>query len=150
MTRKGKWFAVIPAAAILAAAFYINENVYSVRGNRVAQISVSGRIVRAEIVSSRGKLEKGLGGRKGLCENCGMLFVFPEAGKHAFWMKDMRLPLDIVWIAEGKIAHIEKNIEADDPGRYAPEQEADKVLEVNAGMAEKLGWQVGDKAEVAY
>ena len=41
---------------------------------------------------------QGLSGRPNLAAGTGMLFVFEQAGSYAFWMKDMRFPLDMVWI----------------------------------------------------
>ena len=39
-----------------------------------------------------------------------MLFRFSQAEKYSFWMKDMRFPLDIIWIKNREVVHIEKNI----------------------------------------
>ena len=41
---------------------------------------------------------QGLSGREILEEGTGMLFVFQEERQHTFWMKDMRFPLDMIWI----------------------------------------------------
>ena len=41
----------------------------------------------------------GLSGRKMLEGREGMLFVFPEEGYYAFWMKDMRFAIDMCWLA---------------------------------------------------
>lgn len=91
-----------------------------------------------EIADTEAKREKGLGARDALCETCGMLFVFDRPDTYGFWMKGMRFPLDILWIRDGKIVHIERNVNFHDQRRvYQSDQPADRVLEVNAGVCEK-------------
>src|SRR5947208_11440214 len=41
---------------------------------------------------------RGLQGKEGLKKNEGMLFIFEQDGLHRFWMKDMKFPIDIIWI----------------------------------------------------
>lgn len=48
-------------------------------------------------------LKKGLSHREHLLKNEGMLFNFKETGPKSFHMKDCALPLDIIFIKEGKI-----------------------------------------------
>jgi uncharacterized protein len=74
-----------------------------------------------------------------------MLFEFPEKGKRGFWMKGMKFNLDIVWLDDSKIVHIAKNVSCDSKEIIIPEVEADKVLEINAGMADGLGIKAGDE-----
>ena len=53
---------------------------------------------------------QGLAVKNQLKENEAMLFVFEKPGKHSFWMKDMKFPIDIIWLdSTGKIVHIEEN-----------------------------------------
>lgn len=40
--------------------------------------------------------------REGLSRKEGMLFTFKESARHAFWMKNMRFPIDIIWIDSGR------------------------------------------------
>lgn len=89
--------------------------------------------------------EKGLGGVALLANDHGMLFVFPRAEKYAFWMKDMRIPLDIIWLDEKcTIVDISKNISANSfPEEFRPAQPARYVLEVNALFAQKNGLKIG-------
>ena len=42
--------------------------------------------------------QQGLSGREHMAGNEGMLFVFDEERQLSFWMKEMRFPLDIIWI----------------------------------------------------
>jgi len=60
-------------------------------------------------------------------------------------MKGMKFNLDIVWINDSKIVYIAKNVSRDSKEIIIPEFEADKVLELNAGMADGLGIKEGDE-----
>lgn len=116
------------------------------RQNKIQRILVRGQQFKAEIADTPQKMTLGLGERDALCEQCGMLFVFPEKETPSFWMKGMRFSLDIIWFdsEDGQIVHIEKSIPADSKEIYASPEKADRVLEINAGMAEKHGIKVGD------
>jgi uncharacterized membrane protein (UPF0127 family) len=60
-------------------------------------------------------------------------------------MKDMKYPIDIVWIsAQKNIVHIEANVKPDDfPKTYMPPKNAQYVLELPQGDAEKRGLRLG-------
>ena len=60
-------------------------------------------------------------------------------------MKDMRFPLDIIWIKNGEVVYVEKNVSEKFSGTLSPQAEADSVLEINAGNADKLSIKVGNK-----
>lgn len=89
--------------------------------------------------------------RESLCPDCGMLFVFPRQERYAFWMKNMRFPLDFIWIGEDKKVSA---IITDVPpcsGDYCPTvasgEKVKYVLEVNAGFAAKHNIKVSDKVK---
>ncbi len=111
-------------------------------------ISIRGHVFKTEIVTTDSDKQKGLGGRKGLCVDCGMLFVFDEPGKYSFWMKDMRFALDLLWIRDDKIVFIEKNVAPNFSGTMNPPTDANRVLELNAGAVDKFGITVGDSVSI--
>lgn len=127
---------------IFSCLFFQN---YSVYGNRLENIKINGNKFKIEVVSSFEKITKGLGDRNNLCEKCGMIFEFPEKGKHSFWMKGMKIDLDIIWIDGNEIVYIAKNISHDSLEIITPEIKANKVLEINAGLTEKYGIKMGDR-----
>ncbi|MDD5397132.1 MAG: DUF192 domain-containing protein [Candidatus Moranbacteria bacterium] len=114
-------------------------------GNKIANVEIGGKMFHVEIVKKDADLQKGLGDREGLCESCGMLFEFSAPGKYSFWMKNMRFDLDIIWIRDHEIVHIEKNVHSDFKGILTPIQVADTVLEIKAGSVDGLGIKIGDK-----
>lgn len=102
--------------------------------------------IRAELADTETERSRGLGGRGFLPEKGGMLFVFDSKDKHCFWMKDMKFPIDIIWLDDvKKVVNIESNVKPDTyPTGYCPESLARYVIEVNAGMAAELNWDAGD------
>jgi uncharacterized membrane protein (UPF0127 family) len=115
-----------------------------VRKPRV-EVGIGGRVFDAEAVRSSRAHKLGLGGRKDLCGECAMLFVFDTADRYAFWMKGMRFPLDIVWIRGDRVVHVARNVPVLPLESIVPPEPADRVLEVNAGMAS--GVRIGDVVE---
>jgi uncharacterized membrane protein (UPF0127 family) len=107
--------------------------------------------VRVEVELARTLEEKmrGLSGRPALKSGHGMLFVYDRPEPVSIWMKDMRFPLDIVWIRGGRIVHIEKRAPPLLPS--GPEQIytaiADLVLEVPAGFTSRQQIRVGDSVQ---
>ncbi|WP_245545414.1 DUF192 domain-containing protein [Halomicrobium katesii] len=88
----------------------------------------------------------GLSDTDSLAVDEGMLFVFPETGEHAFVMREMSFPLDIVYVAaNGTVTRIhhapvpEGEYERRYPG------EGKYVLEVNRGWTNETGVSVGDR-----
>lgn len=111
----------------------------------VPRIQIGGEVFKLEIAETEEARSLGLGTRDSLCERCAMLFVFEKPEKHAFWMKDMRFPLDIVWLFENRVVHIERNVPADSREILRPEASADRVLEFNAGAAKDL--ETGERVQ---
>lgn len=111
------------------------------------EVSINGQTFKVEVVSADKDRRRGLGGRSQICDDCGMLFLFQEPGKYSFWMKGMKFDLDIIWISEGKIVHMAKNFSKDSKELIMPEVEADKVLEIRAGLSDEHGFQIGDSVQ---
>jgi len=98
-----------------------------------------------EIADTKQKRERGLGGRTELSQNYGMLFIFPTKGNYGFWMKDMQVSIDIVWLSDkGMILGIEKDISPNTyPNVFYPPEDVLYVLETRANETTRLGWSVG-------
>lgn len=104
-----------------------------------------------EIATTPEELQQGLQNRQNLDLNKGMLFIFSDNGIHRFWMKNTLIPLDIIWMdASRRVVHIEKNIQPckrDPCPVYVPKQRSLYVLEINAGISQENGFQLGDMAD---
>src|SRR3989344_811917 len=109
---------------------------------------LGGQLFSIEIADTPAKRIRGLSGRSSLPENRGMLFIFEIPGQYGFWMKGMFIPIDIIWIRGNQIIGLEKNIlQSSNLNYYSPEP-VDKVLEINAGLSDKLGLKAGDEIEL--
>jgi len=75
-----------------------------------------------------------------------MLFVFEDNDAYGFWMKDMHLAIDILWLSDsGQIIGIEHSVEPDTyPAVFYAPAPVRHVLEVAAGTAKSNGWDIGD------
>jgi uncharacterized protein len=107
-----------------------------------AKISIKGLQLSADIPTTRELMGKGLGVKDELKENESMLFVFEKPGKHSFWMKDMKFPIDIIWLdSNGKVVHIQENLEPCPLvficPTYAPSTDSQYVLETVSGFSSR-------------
>lgn len=104
--------------------------------NNKPTISVGNKSVRVTIADSPQEIVRGLSGIQSLGADEGMLFVFPEPTTPAFWMKDMRFAIDIIWLDENKnIIDIERNVSPDTyPKKFEPSRPVRYVLETNPGL----------------
>lgn len=96
--------------------------------------------IDVEIAANETAYEKGLSGRDGLEENKGMLFVFANDRFLNFWMKDMKFPLDVLFIAsDNKIVGVQTMpvcLEEPCPV-FTSKKIAQYALEVSQGYAAK-------------
>jgi uncharacterized membrane protein (UPF0127 family) len=116
------------------------------------ELSINGQKVQIEIADTASKRALGLGNRDSLPENSGMLFVFPNSGKPGIWMKNMRFPIDIVWLQDGVVVDIATNVPPPngslDLPTYVPKNDANYVLELKSGESQRLGINEGMRLEV--
>lgn len=138
--------------SLVFVAFGCNKITPSIFSSGMVQIA--GVNLSVEIAQTEEARMQGLSGRESLAENQGMLFQFPQAGRYAFWMKDMKFPLDFIWIKDNKVVEIthnvvvEPNISDAELHMYLPQEEIDSMIEVNAGWAEKNKVRVGDSVRL--
>jgi uncharacterized membrane protein (UPF0127 family) len=152
-------FLGLALAAGLLVGFQLLQPLWVARTELVAnpktvqqELQVGASRLTVEVRDDDRERELGLSGREALGENEGMLFIFPQAERQLFWMKDMHFPIDVIWIVNGVVAEVMPRVSA--PTREAPKIETmtstmpvDMVLEVPAGWAEKQAIQVGDRVE---
>jgi len=150
---KTSLIAIIVIILGLAAYFYF-QHVKKNTTFESATFTINHKKYNLDIAKSPAQLAVGLGGRKSICDRCGMIFIFNYDGVLPFWMKNTLIPLDIIWIDKNQeivsiqTAPIENDIENplkvytnDIPARY--------VIELNAGTAKELGLKIGDKIELS-
>jgi uncharacterized membrane protein (UPF0127 family) len=144
---------MVAAFAGAACGGSSNDGAPTTREPGLALVSIGALTVQAEVPEGDA-FYRGLGGRELLPDDRGMLFVFPQPGEYGFWMKDMLIPIDIIWIsAEGQVVFVqtaqpEPGVPDNQLTVYRPDAPALYVLEVREGLAAEKGVQVGDTAQI--
>ena len=116
-------------------------------GNPFIWVTIVKTKIKAEVVASPEKQILGLGGRPELPEGRGMLFVMPSKVVQIFCMRDMHFAIDFIWLVDGRVAGITKNVSCEDQKTiYQSPEPVNFVLEVPAGFCDRHGLKVGDPA----
>lgn len=107
---------------------------------------------RFELADSPEERVQGLSGRREVPSGYGLLFVFEEPGTPGFWMKDMYVPIDIIWLADdGTVLGIEEAVSpATYPQAFYPPEPVSLVLETRAYEARAQGWEVGSRVPLPF
>jgi uncharacterized protein len=114
-----------------------------------AKVTVEGLELNADVPVTNELMAKGLAVKNQLKQNDAMLFVFEDPAKYSFWMKDMKFPIDIIWLdSNGKVTHIEQNLQPCVSGficpNYTPDINSQYVLETAAGFTQNHNISVGN------
>jgi uncharacterized protein len=106
------------------------------------KIKIGDRELTVRIADNEVTRQRGLSGVTNLAPDEGMLFIFKNKDNHRFWMKDMFIPLDIIWINDNKVTQIHEEVPPPAFGTpdvrlplYIPNDKINYVLEVNAGFS---------------
>ena len=98
-----------------------------------------------EIADNEYETQTGLMYRTSLGTNQGMLFIFPDVSFRSFYMKNTKIPLDIIYIDESRtIVSFQKNAKPLDETSLPSEAPAKYVLEINGGLSDEWQLEVGD------
>ena len=101
-----------------------------------------------EIAADDPSREYGLMCRPAMSDHHGMLFEFPQPAEQTFWMKNTYIALDIIYIGpDGRIVSISRNARPFDETPLPSREPATGVLEINGGLAARLGIQPGDRVD---
>ena len=117
-------------------------------GLPVVSMEVGSKKYKLEVAADHESRTKGLMQRDSLAEGTGMIFVFPDEELRGFWMKNTRIPLDIIYVnSQGAVVSTHtmvpyslKSTPSASPAKYA--------IELNAGEVAKNGVKAGDKLEI--
>lgn len=137
---------------ILIVFLSLNYNKFQKNYNYQKTISVNKTIINIEIANTQELKTKGLSGKNDLCSNCGMLFIYDKPDIYTFWMKDMKIPLDFIWINDNKVIELTENVPfpkaSDDIKIINPKNPVNNVLEVPAGFIKQNNIKVGDSVSI--
>ena len=110
---------------------------------RTVSMPIGSKTFTLEVADTMASQEKGLMQRDTMPESHGMIFVFSDERDHDFYMKNTRIPLDIIFLnGDARIIHMATMRPYDlsltpsnGPAKYA--------IELNAGQIKATGVQVG-------
>ena len=133
---KKTWYLIL---ALMVLVFAVSMFLNKKDSSSHREIIIGNVAVKIEVATSPTEKQKGLSGRNFMQKNSGMLFIFSQPDFYPFWMKDMKFPIDIIWLDENlRIINIEKNITPDSfPKKFTPQLPAKYALEVNGGWSDK-------------
>lgn len=108
-------------------------------------VTINSTKIKAEVAQDPAEQAKGLSGRPCIENNQAMLFVFERPDQYKFWMKDMKFPIDIVWIDANRVV-VGLNIDVSPstyPDYFTSEKPSQYVLELQANRSKELGVTLG-------
>ena len=89
---------------------------------------------------------RGLMFRESMPRMAGMLFVYDAEERTAFWMRNTLIPLDMIFVdAEGRVVRVHDRAMPGDETPIPSGEPVLAVLEINGGLAERLGIEAGDE-----
>lgn len=108
-------------------------------------VTINGSAFKSEVAKTDAERRQGLSGRPCIEPNRAMLFAFDHPGQYAIWMKDMRFPIDILWInSDHKVVgqevdvspstYPDRFVNKDKPALYVLELKANRTKELNVGL----------------
>ncbi|HEY9784648.1 MAG TPA: DUF192 domain-containing protein [Candidatus Obscuribacterales bacterium] len=109
-------------------------------------------VVKLEVALTPQEIERGLMYRTSLAQDAGMVFLFRPPRPINFWMYHTLIPLDMLFVRDGKIIKIFENVppcKSEDPRKCPTYPEgpgllASEVIEVNGGYCKAHGIKEGD------
>ena len=138
-----QFIAAIAVFGVTGAAFAAcTEDTVSVRGDfGSVQFTV-------DVADSMGERSRGLMFVEQMAPTQGMLFVYDSPQSVSFWMRNTLIPLDMVFVGgDGIIDNIHENAVPLDETPIFGGDDIQYVLEINGGMAARLGMDVGDEMQ---
>lgn len=139
-------------AGIVIAQNYIKSGGVNLFG-KTSTATIDNHKFKLIIANTPKEKEVGLSDRKSLASDTAMLFPFGNSDYYAFWMKNMKFPIDIIFIDKNTVVTIYKNVKppkgsSDNLPLFQPKSPSDSVLEINAGLSEKYGFKEGDAVKI--
>jgi uncharacterized protein len=116
-----------------------------------AQADIGGQIIQLEVAQTTQQQAMGLMYRPALPDDRGMLFPFNAARSVQFWMRNVPVSLDMVFLLDGEVKAIASNVPPCTTPIcpvYGPSTPVNQVIELRAGRAEELSLEVGDRVNI--
>lgn len=115
---------------------------------KFSSVEIGGVKLRVEVANTEAARVQGLSGREALPVDQGLLVAYPDYAVRTDWMKDMKFPVDLIWLKDNVAVGFTENLglptAGEIPQASSPE-EINSFLEINAGFVKENGLKVGDK-----
>ncbi|OCR01342.1 hypothetical protein BCD67_12395 [Oscillatoriales cyanobacterium USR001] len=118
-----------------------------------ARAKIGGKLINLEVTKTPQEQAMGLMYRTSLADDRGMLFSFSPAQTVAFWMKNCKISLDMIFLHNGVVKTIAANsppCNAEPCPTYSSKTSVDQVIELRGGRAAQLGIKVGDRISIEF
>ncbi|MDJ0844994.1 DUF192 domain-containing protein [Crocosphaera sp.] len=118
-----------------------------------ATVQIKETLIELEVAKTPEQQQMGLMYRQSLDKNRGMIFVFGQLRPVRFWMKNVNISLDMIFLSHGKVKAVFDNVPpctVDPCPTYGPENLVDQVIELPGGRAKELGIEVGDELDIKF
>ncbi len=124
----------------------IVQNIISTTENATSSTSSNSKKINIEKADTDEKRILGLSGRTSLAPDTGLLFIFDRSNYWGFWMKDMKFPIDILWLDKDfkVVTRMDRVAPETYPEVFLPRAAALYVLEINAGASQEYNIHEGD------
>ncbi len=121
--------------------------------NSSTTVKINNHTFKVELAQTPKEQQAGLSGREKLAEDEGMLFIFDKPDYYNFWMKNMKFPIDIIFLKDDKVISVGENAKPPatgdtNPPIIKPAGPVNKVLEINSGLSKKYDIKKGDSVEI--
>ena len=118
-----------------------------------AQATIAGHTIGLEVARTPEQQATGLMYRSALGDYRGMLFKFESPQVARFWMKNVRIPLDMIFLQDGEVKAMAASVPPCTTSpcpSYGPETLINQVIELRGGRAAELGLKVGEQVKIKF
>lgn len=118
-----------------------------------AQVMLGEEMIDLEVATTAREQAIGLMFRPEIPDNRGMLFPFEPPRPVNFWMRNVQVPLDMVFLRQGEIVAIAHSVPpctTTNCPTYGPDTPVDSVMELRGGRADELSLAEGDTIDIQF
>ncbi len=137
---------------VLLILYFVKSGATDFLIKKNAVLSINGNKIVLERADSEKERMIGLTQKTGLTDDQGMIFIFPTKGKYSFWTKNMKFPIDIIFLNDNKVMDIFKDVPPANSDINIPtvtsQEQTNYVIELSSGNADKNNIKLGDQLTI--
>lgn len=144
-----KWFLIIGIIVSLVGCYFV---LFQTKSSYRFEHKLSlpdGQQAQVSILKTAKQQYQGFSHEEKPCDDCGLLFVWPESSQRAMVMRDMKFPLDFIWLNNRQIVRLDKMAmpEGETPLKQYQAEEVSAVLEMPAGFIDRHHLVIGQSLD---